>query len=51
MDPWYDCGNHEWKEWEFDYDLGEGRSQVYCVRCKCPGERNDKTGEVFWPAT
>jgi hypothetical protein len=46
---WYKC-EHEWEEYG-DYDLGGDRTEVKCTKCGCCGERDDKTGEVFWPAT
>ena len=44
------CG-HEWKIAPGDWDAAEGRSSVECEKCGVPGERTDKTGEVYWPAT
>lgn len=46
---WNDC-QHEWKEVEsqFTNDLF---TDVVCVKCKCPGELNNQTKEVFFPAT
>lgn len=47
---WEDCQKHEWKT-RGDFDLGNDRTEVECVNCGMPGERDDKTGEVYWPAT
>ncbi len=49
MSKWDDCFEHDWKE--VDSDIGGNRTDVVCRKCGCPGERDDKTGEVFWPAT
>lgn len=46
---WTEC-EHVWVESQF-YDLGGDRTVVVCNRCGVPGERDDSTGEVFWPAT
>lgn len=45
---WTEC-EHEWRE--LDTDIGGERTDVVCSKCDCPGERDDRTGEVFWPAT
>lgn len=42
--------SHEWKE-RGDYDLGGNRSEVICVKCDESGERNNATGEVYYPAS
>lgn len=43
---------HEWKESiSSDSEIGGDRTYVKCVRCGVPGERNDKTGDVYYPAT
>jgi len=47
---WNEC-SHEWEVSKRDWDLGGERSDVICTKCQCPGERDDVTGEVFWPAT
>lgn len=47
---WDECEEHEWVE-DGDYDLGGDRTEVICTHCGAPGERDDKTGEVYWPAT
>lgn len=41
---------HKWVE-KTDSDLAEGWIEVECEACHVVGERNDKTGEVFSPAT
>jgi len=46
---WKDC-NHEWYVYG-DFDLGGNRTEVKCSLCGCMGERNDSSGEVFWPTT
>ena len=40
---------HWWVE--KDDELGGDRSTVQCSKCKVSGERNNKTGEVFYPIT
>lgn len=40
--------NHKWKPYG-DFDLGGNRSEVKCVYCGVLGERDDETGEVYWP--
>lgn len=41
---------HEWKgvESQFTNDLF---TDVVCVKCQCPGELNNRTKEVYFPAT
>lgn len=46
-----ECSQHEWIDAPGDWDLGGDRAQVVCSVCGVSGERNDKTGEVYWPAT
>ena len=48
---WDNC-EHEWELDEFDdwYSTIEYES-VKCAKCKVPGQRTIKTGEVYWPAT
>jgi hypothetical protein len=41
---WSDC-EHEWRDVE-----SQCERDVVCVKCGCPGEREDD-GSVFWPAT
>lgn len=48
--PTWDKCEHEWRA-RGDFDLGGNRTEVECVKCQCPGEHDDKTGDVFWPAT
>ena len=45
---WAQC-EHTWAE--VDGDCPEHCTPVRCSRCRVPGERNNKTQEVFWPAT
>lgn len=47
---WKDCDH----KWTVDIDSqahSETKVAVHCKKCWCPGEKNLKTGEVFWPAT
>lgn len=48
---WHDGHQHEWVTAPGDWDAMEGVSEVICSKCGVPGQRTDKTGEVFWPAT
>ncbi len=43
---WDDCTH----VWEFPID-SMGERDVVCVKCDCPGERDPKTQEVYWPTT
>ena len=47
---WDTCPAHAWQEVESQFS-NEHRSQVKCKTCGVPGERENDTGEVFWPAT
>lgn len=49
-DDWDNC-QHEWKARIDSQFHSESFTDVYCVKCDCPGEKNNETGEVFWPAT
>lgn len=42
--------DHDWREYGTS-DLGGDRTEVFCTKCRVSGERDDKTGEVHWPAT
>jgi len=48
--PWRSC-DHEWKE-QIDsmYDT-EYTTEVYCVKCQCPGDRHNPSSHVHWPST
>lgn len=48
---WHDGHQHQWIDEPGDWDLGGERSYVVCSKCGVPGERDDVTGEVYWPAT
>lgn len=48
-DIWSDC-LHEWQEVESMYS-NEWYTDVKCVKCRCPGQRDESNGSVFWPAT
>lgn len=48
MTDWDSC-DHEWRE--TDEAVAVGHTGVICKKCACPGERYDKTGDIFWPAT
>jgi hypothetical protein len=43
-------GSHDWRVVP-EHDLGGNRDAVQCICCGVPGERDNPTGEVFWPAT
>lgn len=40
-----DACEHEWKE-RGDFDLGGDRTEVICIKCGMPGERDERTGKV-----
>lgn len=42
---------HEWVVNPADTDPMEGTSDVICKYCGMPGQRDDRDGSVFWPAT
>lgn len=53
-ESWYDC-EHEWTAYG-DEDLGDvpgmgSRVAVVCVKCGCPGEMYEESGQVDWPTT
>lgn len=41
---------HEWEDIE-SMGNNEYRTDVRCVHCRMPGERDHADGSVFWPAT
>lgn len=41
---------HDWREVESQFS-NEYFTDVRCALCAVPGQRDEKTGEVFWPAT
>ena len=47
----WDTCEHEWKD-ELD---GSGTNDLFtdvkCIKCRVPGQKTNKTDEVFWPAT
>jgi hypothetical protein len=47
---WNKCA-HDWQISTRDFDCAEGKEEVICTKCNCPGERDRASGEVFWPAT
>lgn len=47
---WDNC-NHEWSEVLDSQFSNEYEVSVECIKCKCPGAKDIKTGSVFWPAT
>jgi hypothetical protein len=48
----WDACEHEWKIAPGDWDSGiKDTEEVICIKCQCPGERDNKTNEVCWPAT
>jgi len=40
---------HQWIENPYDYDSCQ--TQVVCSLCHCPGELDEKTGELVYPTT
>jgi hypothetical protein len=50
VNVWDDC-EHEWEPVIDSQFSNETHTDVRCKKCGCPGERDEKTGEVYWPAT
>jgi hypothetical protein len=50
MSAWNAC-DHVWRAKIDSQSHSENRTEVFCVKCHCPGERDYKTGDVFWPTT
>ncbi len=50
MPDWDNC-DHEWRTEIDSQSHSENKTAVFCVKCRCPGEQDSKTGDVFWPAT
>ncbi len=50
MSNWNEC-EHEWQEHPDSQFSNELVTEVVCKKCGCPGQREEKTGDVFWPAT
>jgi hypothetical protein len=50
---WEDGHEHEWIENPFDSMYADKLdvTEVLCKLCGVPGEMDDDTKEVFWPAT
>ncbi len=46
----WDTCSHEWEEFDSMF-TNEWKTDVRCVWCRCPGERDEETQEVHWPAT
>jgi hypothetical protein len=42
---------HEWEELPDSQFDNETSTEVRCSKCEMRGERNEATGEVYWPAT
>lgn len=47
---WQNC-KHEWRELVDSLWHSEIETAVECKKCGCPGAKDNKTGEVYWPAT
>ena len=47
---WSNC-EHEWQEKIDSQFSSELFTDVVCKKCGCPGQRNESTQEVYWPAT
>ena len=46
---WLKC-EHSWSGKDSQF-TNEYFTIVVCEKCKCPGEQNNVTSEVIWPAT
>ncbi len=42
---------HDWDETISSQFTNEYQTEVYCAKCSTYGEKDNKTGEVFWPCT
>ncbi len=53
IDTDYDENNceHEWSVMVDSQWSNERSTEVFCVKCKTHGDKNNLTGEVFFPAT
>lgn len=50
-DAVYDkCPAHDWKPVDSQSD-NEWRHHVVCMKCGCPGDADNESGDVCWPAT
>lgn len=49
MADWHDC-DHDWEEIDSQFS-NERFTEVRCKRCECPGQMDNRTGTVTWPAT
>lgn len=50
MVDWNNC-EHEWEIAPGDHDGPEGREFFVCKHCGVPGERDDPSDAIYWPAT
>jgi hypothetical protein len=50
MTDWTKC-KHEWVAKTDSQFHSEKFTDVVCPKCECPGEQNNETKEVYWPAT
>lgn len=46
----FEC-QHEWEESVSSQFSNENFTEVYCDKCHTYGEKNNKTGEVYWPVS
>ena len=51
MKNYWDGCDHEWEEEVDSIGHNEESTDVYCVKCKVPGQKDVRTGEVYWPTT
>lgn len=42
--------DHDWEEIDSQFS-SERFTEVRCKRCECPGQMDNITGAVTWPAT
>lgn len=47
---WDEC-DHDWVEKIDGFSSSESQIDLKCAKCGCPGAKDQKTGDVFWPAT
>ena len=43
--------DHDWEETVSSQFTNEFHTEVYCAKCHTYGEKDNSTGEIFWPAT
>jgi len=47
----YDNCDHEWKKTGRENYSNELLTDMICIKCNCPGEKDEDLDEVYYPAT